>query len=101
VKTSSNVLAAVPGRLKCLVSDRGYDASHLRRDLREGSTIPVIAGTRLRMHEIKFDPRSYRDTWRRDRVCRLKDVQRLATATKLAAHFASAVALATVIALRC
>jgi transposase len=103
VKTAPDVLAAAPGRLKRLVADRGYDATHLRRDLRAARTTPVIPGTRSRKHPIQYDQRRYRERWRIEAAfCRLKDFRRVATRyDKLAANFASAVALAAVIAFWC
>jgi transposase len=100
VRTAHNVLAATPGRLKRLVADRGYDANHLRRDLKAGGITPVIPGTRSRKRTIRHDKRRYRDRWRIEAAFRrLKDFRRVATRyDKLAANFASAVALAAVIA---
>ena len=103
MRTAPDVLAAAPGRLKRLVADRGYDANHLRRDLKEARTKPVIPGTRSRKRPIRHDQRRYRDRWRIEAAfCRLKDFRRVATRyDKLAANFASAVALAAVIAFWC
>ena len=95
--------AAAPGRLKRLVADRGYDADQPRRDLREAGTTPVIPGTRSRKRPVRHDKRRYRDRWRVEAtICRLKDFRRVATRyDKLAANFASAVALAAVAAFWC
>jgi transposase len=103
VRTAPDVLAAAPGRLKRLVADRGYDADRLRRGLREAGTTPVIPGTRSRKRPVRYDKRRYRDRWRIEAAfCRLKDFRRVATRyDKLAANFASAVALAAVVAFRC
>ena len=103
MKTAPDVLAAAPGRLKRLVADRGYDANSLRRDPRAARTTPVIPGTRSRKRPIRHDKRRYRERWRIEAVfCRLKDFRRVATRyDKLAANFASAVALAAVIAFWC
>ncbi len=80
VRTAPEVLAAVPGRLKRLIADRGYDANHLRRDLREAGTIPIIPGTRARKRPIRYDKRRYKDRWRVEAaICRLKDFRRVAT----------------------
>jgi transposase len=97
------VLAAAPGRFKRLLADRGYDANHLRRGLKAGSTKPVIPSTRSRKRPIRYDERRYRDRWRIEAAfCRLKDFRRVAMRyDKLAANFASAVALAAVIAFWC
>ncbi len=103
VKTAPEVLAAAPGRFKRLIADRGYDANHLRRDLKAKRTTPVIPGTRSRKRPIRHDRRRYRDRWRIEAAfCRLKDFRRVATRyDKLASNFASAVALAAVIAFWC
>ena len=97
------MLAAAPGRLKRLIADRGYDANHLRRDLREAGTIPIIPGTCSRKRPIRHDKRRYKDRWRIEAAfCRLKDFRRVATRyDKLAANFASAVALAAVLTFWC
>jgi transposase len=97
------VLAAAPGRVKRLIADRGYDANHLRRDLKAGRTLPVIPSTRSRKRPIPHDVRRYRDRWRIEAAfCRRKDFRRVATRyDKLAANFASAVALAAVVAFWC
>ena len=103
MKTAPDVLASAPGRLKRLVADRGYDANHLRRDLRADGTTPIIPGRRSRKRPIQHDERRYKERWRIEAAfCRLKDFRRVATRyDKLAANFASAVALAAVIAFRC
>ncbi len=97
------MLAVAPGRFKRLVADRGYDANHLRHDLKVARITPVIPGTRSRKRPIRHDERRYRDRWRIEAAfCRLKDFRRVATRyDKLAANFASAVALAAVIAFWC
>jgi transposase len=96
VNTAPEVLAAAPGCLKRLVADRGYDANRLRRDLKAKRTTPIIPGTRSRKRPIQYDQRRYRDRWRIEAAfCCLKDFRRIATRyNKLAANFASAVALA-------
>lgn len=103
MKTAPDVLAAAPGRLKRLVADRGYDANHLRRDLKAARMVPIIPGTRSRKRPIRHDAVRYRDRWRIEATfCRLKDFRRVATRyDKLAVNFASAVALAAVIAFWC
>ena len=72
----------------------------LHRDLKAKRTTPVIPGTRSRKRPVQYDQRRYRDRWRVEAAfCRLKDFRRVATRyDKLAANFASAVALAAVIA---
>ena len=103
VTAAPDVLAAVPGRLRRLVADRGYDADALRRELRARSTKPVIPGRRCRKRAIRHDKTRYRDRWRIEAaICRLKDFRRVGTRyDKLAANFASAVALAAVVAFWC
>lgn len=103
VKTAPQVLVAAPGRFKRLLADRGYDANHLRRDLKAGGSTPVIPSTRSRKRPIRHDERRDRDRWRIEAAfCRLKDFRRVATRyDKLAANFGSAVAIAAVIAFWC
>jgi transposase len=103
VKTAPDLLAAAPGRLKRLIADRGYDANRLRRDLREAGTTPIIPGTRSRKRPVRHDKQRYKERWRIEAAfCRLKDFRRVATRyDKLAINFASAVALAAVIAFWC
>jgi transposase len=103
VKTAPDVIAAAPGRFKRLIADRGYDANHLRRDLKAARTTSVIPGTRSRKRPIPYDRRRYREPWRIEAAfCRLKDFRRIATRyDKLAVNFASAVALASIIAFWC
>ena len=98
--TAPEAVAAVPGCLKRLVADRGYDADAFRRSLREAGTTPVIPGRRNRKRPIRHDEARYKDRWRIEAAfCRLKDFRRVATRyDKLAANFASAVALASVVA---
>ena len=97
------MLAAAPGRLRRLVADRGYDADALRRELRASGTKPVIPGRRCRRRPIRHDERRYRERWRIEAaICRLKDFRRISTRyDRLAANFASAVALAAVVAFWC
>ena len=103
IKAAPEIIAAAPGRLRRLLADRGYDADALRRDLRAGGTVPVIPGRRNRKRLIRHDGARYKDRWRIEAAfCRLKDFRRVATRyDKLAANFASAVALATVVAFWC
>jgi transposase len=63
----------------------------------------VIPGTRARKRKIRHDRRRYRERWRIEAAfCRLKDFRRIATRyDKLARKFASAVALAAVVAFWC
>jgi transposase len=86
-----------------LIADRGYDADRLRRDLRGAGTTPIIPGTRSRKRPVRYDRRRCKDRWRIEAAfCRLKDFRRVATRyDTLAANFASAAALAAVIAFWC
>jgi transposase len=103
VRAAPEVIAAAPGHLKRLIADRGYDANHLRRCLKASGTTPVIPGTRSRKRPIQHDQGRYRDRWRIEAAfCRLKDFRRVATRyDKLATNFASAVALAAMVAFWC
>ena len=74
------VIAAIPGRLRRLVADRGYDADPLRDDLRAAGTAPVIPGRRTRRQPVQYDLARYKDRWRIEAAfCRLKDFRRVAT----------------------
>ena len=101
VRTAPAVLAAAPGPIRRFLADKGYDADWLRADLRRAGIAPVIPGTRFRRRPIRHDKRRYKDRWRAEAVfCRLKDFRRVATRyDKLARNYASAVALAAVVAL--
>ncbi len=100
---AADVLAQAPGHMRRLLADRGYDANALRRKLRRNGITPVIPGRRNRKRAIRHDARRYRDRWRIEAaICRLKDFRRVATRyDKLAANFASAVALAAIVAFWC
>jgi transposase len=103
VRTASEVLAEAPGRIRCLSADKGYDADWLRADLRNSGITPIIPGKRGRKRRIRHDKRRYRERWRIEATFnRLKDFRRLATRyDKLARNYASAVALAAIIAFWC
>ncbi len=103
VRTAPEVLAAAPGRIRRLAADKGYDADWLRTDLREKGITPIIPGKRGRKRKIRHDRCRYRERWRVEATfCRLKDFRRIATRyDKLARNYASAVALAAVIAFWC
>ncbi len=94
---------AAPGRIRRLLADKGYDADWLRTDLRKSGTVPVIPGTRSRKRPIRYDKLRYKDRWRAEAVfCRLEDFRRVTTRyDKLARNYASAVALAAVVAFWC
>ena len=103
VRTASEVLAEAPGRIHRLSADKGYDADWLRADLRAQGITPIIPGKRGRKRRIRHDKRRYRERWRIEATFnRLKDFRRIATRyDKLARNYASAVALAAVIAFWC
>ena len=103
VTAAPAVIAAAPGRLRRLLADRGFDSDAFRYNLRSAGTTPVIPGRRNRKQPIRYDGDRYKDRWRIEAAfCRLKDFRRIATRyDKLAANFASAVALATIIAFWC
>jgi transposase len=93
------VLAEAPGRLRRPIADKGYDADGIRTDLRAHGTTPVIPGVRTRKHKIHHDKCRDRELWRIEASYRRKDFRRIATRyEKLARNYASAVALAAVIA---
>jgi len=103
VRTAPAVLAEASGRIRRLIADKGCDADWLRADLREKGITPVIPGTWARKRKIHHDKRRYRERWRIEATfCRLKDFRCIATRyDKLARDYASAVALAAVIAFWC
>lgn len=82
---------------------QGYDADWLRADLRKSGITPVIPGKRGRKRKIRHDRPRYRERWRIEATFnRLKDFRRIATRyDKLARNYASALALAAVIAFWC
>ena len=88
---------------RSLAADTAYDSDGLRQFLLERGTKPVIPNnpTRKRVHP--FDRTAYRRRNLIERAfCRLKDFRRIATRyDKLARNFASALALAAVIAFWC
>ncbi|MGT2477938.1 IS5 family transposase [Methylobacterium oryzae CBMB20] len=107
VTTAPAVLAEAPGRIRGLSADKGYDANWLRADLRKSGIAPVIPGKRGRKRgrkrKIRHDRPHYRERWRIEATFnRLKDFRRIATRyDKLARNYASAVALAAVVAFWC
>jgi transposase len=88
------------GRMRYLLADKGYDADHLRRSLRDAKVVPVIPGRRNRKRTIRYDKQRYCARHLVENAfCRLKDFRRIATRyDKLAANFLSGVALATAVA---
>lgn len=88
------------GRMKRLIADKGYDANHLRKRLKQEGVTPVIPGRRNRKRPIRHEEKRDKERWRIEAAfCRLKDFRRVATRyDKLAANFLSAVAIAAIIA---
>ena len=103
VTAAPAVLAEAPGRIRRLSADKGYEADWLRTDLRRSGIMPIIPGKRGRKRRIRHDKRRYRERWRIDATFnRFKDFRRIATrCDKFARNYASAVALAAVIAFWC
>lgn len=97
------MLADAPGRIRRLSADKGYDADWLRADLRTKGITPIIPGKRGRKNRIRLDKRRYQERWRIEATFnRLKDFRRIATRyDKLACNYASALALAAIIAFWC
>ena len=97
-KPAPELLLALPPA-DMLLADAGYDSDRLRMILIERGTLPVIPNnpTRKRFHP--FDQVAYQQRNLIERVfCRLKDWRRIATRyDRLAANFASAVAIAAII----
>jgi len=87
------------GRMRCLLGDKGYDATSLCRSLSEIGAISVIPGRRYRERTIPYYKARYRGRHLVENAfCRLEDFRRVATRyDTLAANFPSTVALATVI----
>lgn len=81
------------------MADGGYDSNGLRRFLIDRGSEPVIPNNPTRKNVHPFDPVAYRARNVIERAfCRLKDWRRLATRyDKLAANFASAVAIAAIV----
>ncbi|MGR3247834.1 MAG: IS5 family transposase [Paracoccus sp. (in: a-proteobacteria)] len=98
ISAASDLLDLLPPP-KRLLADKGYDANSLRKRLADSATEAVIPSTRSRKKPIPHDVAAYRARNRIERAfCRLKDWRRIATRyDKLAANFASAVAIAATI----
>lgn len=98
MRPAQALLATLPGAAQCL-ADTAYDSDALRQFLLGRGTRPVIPNnpTRKRLHP--FDKRDYRNRNIIERaIGRLKDWRRIHTRyDKLAANFASAVAIAAIL----
>ena len=90
-------------RMRYLLGDKGYDADPSRRLTREAGATPVIPGRRNRKRAIRWDKQRYAGRHLiKNAFCRLKDFRRIHTRyDKLAANFASAIALAAIVAFWC
>jgi transposase len=98
VRTAEPLLALLPAARSC-IADTAYDSDALRHFLSQRGTQPVIPNnpTRKRFHP--FDADAYKQRNLIERMfCRLKDWRRIATRyDKLAANFAAAVAIASIV----
>ncbi len=98
VRVAGPLLAPMPVARLC-IADTAYDSNGLRQFLSERGTQPVIPNnpTCKRFHP--FDPDIYKQRNLIKRMfCRLKDWRRIATRyDKLAANFAAAIAIATIV----
>ncbi len=97
-RAAYGLLAPLPVAQRCL-ADGGYDSNDLRRFLVGRGSQLVIPNNPTRKHLHPFDPVAYRARNLIERAFyRLKDWRRLATRyAKLAANFASAVAIAAIV----
>ena len=97
-RPAPGLLAALPPPETCL-ADGGYDSDALRLLLIQRGTVPVIPNGHTRRRPHPFDPLAYRSRNLVERMfCRLKDWRRIATRyDKLAANYASTVAIAAVV----
>jgi len=82
-----------------LLADRAYDAKSLRDELAQRRIKAVIPPNPTRKHPHRYDKRAYKGRNVIERMfCRLKDWCRIATRyDKLAANFAAAIAIATIV----
>jgi transposase len=71
------------GRMRYLLADKGYDAHHPRRSLRDAGAVRVIPGRRNRKRTIRYDKQRYADRhYIENAFCRLKDYGRVSTAAR-------------------
>ena len=78
--TAAPALIERAGRMRYVMGEKGYDADHPRRSLRENGTTPVIPGRRNRKRAIHYDRQRYRDRHLIESAfCRIKDFRRVAT----------------------
>lgn len=98
IRAAHGLLANLPAP-DWLLADTAYDSDGLRRFLIERGALPVIPNNPTRKHPQPFDRNLYkaRNTIERT-IGRLKDWRRIHTRyDKLAANFASAVAIAAIL----
>lgn len=98
LRVAHGLLANLPAP-DLLLADAAYDSNGLRRFLLDRGTRPVIPNNPTRQHPHPFDEDDYRMRNIIERtLCRLKDWRRIHTRyDKLAANYASAVALAAIL----
>ena len=91
-------MAPMPAARLC-IADTAYDSNGLRQFLSERGTQPVIPNNPICKRFHPFDAEIYKRRNLIERMfCRLKDWRRIATRyDKLAANFAAAVAIATIV----
>jgi transposase len=98
--TMADALLAKVDHCRYVLADKGYDSDKLRHVIRARGAKPVIPGRKSRKRKVRFDQRRYTFRWLAEALfCRLKDFRRVATRyDKLARNYASALALATIVA---
>jgi putative transposase len=98
VRAALALLGPLPPAAIC-AADTAYDSDGLRQFLIERGTLPVIPNNPTRKRPHPFNRPLYRQRNLVERMfCRLKDWRRIATRyDKLAANFAAAVAIATIV----
>jgi len=86
-----------------VLADRAYDTDAIRRQIEAQGAVPNIPPKRARVWRSCFSWVLYRARSAIERMfCRLKNYRRIATRyDKLATNFASAIALAAVVAFWC
>jgi transposase len=98
VRVATALITGVPAG-GCLAADAACDSDGLRRFLLQRGTVPVIPNNPTRKRHHPFDETAYRQRSLIERIfCRLKDWRRIASRyDKLAANFAAAVMIATLV----
>ena len=98
--TMAEALLAEVDSCRYVLTDKGYDSDKLRNAIRAKGAKPVIPGRKSRKRKVRFDKIRYKFRWLAEAVfCRLKDFRRVATRyDKLARNYASALAIATIVA---